>query len=130
MTHDLLCPSNVAHVYPATATIGGVPRPVDVTVRSGPCQCDLIAKVRADERGEDGKEDDRKAERDKVAREILDSETFMWLMAGSEREAYYLGELRRAYLAYCKDLDGGYGRWADRQRNKPWLNKEADRGDS
>lgn len=46
--HDLLCPSNVAHVYPATATIGGVPRPVDVTVRSGPCQCDLIARVRED----------------------------------------------------------------------------------
>ena len=113
MTHDPLCartPTGVHYV--------------------GTCTCNLIAKVRADERGEDGKEDDRKAERDKVAREILDSETFMWLMAGSEREAYYLRELRRAYLAYCKDLDGGYGRWADRQRNKPWLNKEADRGES
>ena len=119
MTHDPMCPQ--ATIY------SGEWEPDQ---RHWSCHCDLIAKVRADERGEDGKEDDRKAERDKVAREILDSETFMWLMAGSEREAYYLRELRRAYLAYCKDLDGGYGRWADRQRNKPWLNKEADRGES
>lgn len=119
MTHDPLCP------YRPVKWHGWMQRDDEI-----PCRCHFIAKVRADERGEDGKEDDRKAERDKVAREILDSETFMWLMAGSEREAYYLRELRRAYLAYCKDLDGGYGRWADRQRNKPWLNKEADRGES
>lgn len=73
----------------------------------------------------DESEDDRKTERDRAARAIVDSETFMWLMAGSEREAHYLRQLRRAYLAYCKDLDGGYARRADRQRNKPWLNKGA-----
>lgn len=93
-------------------------------------RCDLIAKVRADERGQDESEDDRKTERDRVARTIVDSETFMWLMGGSEREAHYLRELRHAYLAYCKDFDGGYGRWADRQRNKPWLDTESDRGES
>ena len=125
MTHDPLCPEPKCDY--GSLNEGACYGYGDCTHW---CQCDLITKVRADERGEDGKEDDRKAERDKVAREILDSETFMWLMAGSEREAYYLRELRRAYLAYCKDLDGGYGRWADRQRNKPWLNKEADRGES
>ena len=100
MTHDPLCP-----VIPA-----------DKNFSDWGCQCYLIAKVRADERGQDDKEDDRKTERDRMARAIVDSETFMWLMAGSEREAHYLRQLRHAYLAYCKDWDGGYGRWADRQR--------------
>ena len=117
MTHDPMCPNAKG----CSHDCGGCSCNADAF-----CQCWLIAKVRADERGEDGKEDDRKAERDKVARKILDSETFMWLMAGSKREAYYLRELRRAYLSYCTDLDGGYGRWADRQRDKPWLNKEAE----
>lgn len=120
MTHDPLCPCRAVNFIPEN----------ECPECSLICQCDLIAKVRAAECGEDGKEDDRRAKRDKVAREILDSETFMWLMAGSDREQYYLRELRRAYLAYCKDLDGGYGRWADRQLDKPWLNNEADRGES
>ena len=50
MTHDPMCPANIQRAYSTMANIGGVARPVEVTVRSRPCQCDLIAKVRADER--------------------------------------------------------------------------------
>lgn len=121
-SHDPLC-QTLSHHHPDAY-------PCDCHFCQVWCDCEHIAKVRADERGKDDKEDHRRAERDRAAREILDSETFMWLMAGSKYEQQYLQKLRRAYLAYCENLDGGYGRWADRQRNKPWLNNEADRGES
>lgn len=49
MTHDPLCPSSVFSTYPNMATINGATRPVEVVVRSRACECDLIARVRADQ---------------------------------------------------------------------------------
>lgn len=111
MTHDPLCPD-------ASATGGGCEPECE---SCDDCQCDLIAKVRADERGKDDKEDDRKPERDRMARRIVDSEPFMWLMLGSNHTEIQMKRLREAYAAYS-ELDGGYGRWRHRQRNKPWQN--------
>lgn len=60
-------------------------------------------------------EDDRKPQRDALARAIADSEAFMWLMVGANHPEAHLDPLRRAYQSYTS-LDGGYGHWAQRQR--------------
>lgn len=69
----------------------------------------------AREGGEAVGEDDRKPERDKIARAIADSEALMWLMVGANHPDAHLNTLRGAYAAYT-DVDGGYGRWRGRQR--------------
>ena len=125
MTHDPLCP-----LAPPTSDYEPyLAEAVSLLQQEAACQCDLIAKARADERrkraavavmlAEAEVEDDRKTERDRIARIIVDSEAFMWLMAGTERERSHLQTLRKAWTAYC-EVDGGYGRWGHRQRNRPW----------
>ena len=44
-----------------------------------------------------------------IAQAICDSESFMWLMAGSNYVELHLENLREAYNSYVK-AGGGYGR--------------------
>lgn len=51
---------------------------------------------------------------DKIAREICDSDAFMWLMVGSNHTESHLASLRDAWSAYTK-TGGGYGNRARRK---------------
>lgn len=48
-------------------------------------------------------------ERDRIAREICDSEAFMWLMTSANHPDVHLKDLKRAYHDHYLPAGGGYG---------------------
>jgi len=56
-------------------------------------------------------------ELNQAARDIMDSEPFMWLMAGSNHTRAQLNAIKPAYRKY-RELGGGYGNKAKRIKEK------------
>jgi hypothetical protein len=64
------------------------------------CQCHLIERVRVDE---------REKPLNAIPRAICNSESFMWLMVGSNHPEVQLKTLRAAWVV-LRDEGGGWGR--------------------